>query len=129
MTDSSPVIAVVDDDASVCRALARLVRSLGMTASTFASGDDFLSALVGMPAFSPDCVILDVQMPGSNGIAVQARLRERIPAPPVVFITAHDAAEVREQALAAGAIAYLRKPISDDLLVRTLDQALRRETS
>lgn len=125
MPDPKPVIAIVDDDASVCKAMERLVRSLGMAASTFTSGDEFLSVVEGTPGYSPRCVILDVQMPGTNGLAVQARLGARMPSAAVVFITAHDAPGVRERALAAGAVAYLRKPFSDDVLVQILEQTMK----
>ncbi len=125
MTQPKPVIAIVDDDASVCKAMERLVRSLGMSASTFTSGDEFLSVVDGTPGFSPRCVILDVQMPGTNGLAVQARLLEKMPGACVVFITAYDAPGVRERALAAGAAAYLRKPFSDDVLVQILERAIK----
>ena len=97
-----------------------------MSPSTFTSGDEFLSLMDGAPGFAPACVILDVQMPGMNGLAVQARLARRTPPTPVVFITAHDAAGVRERALAAGALAYLRKPFSDEVLAQTLELSLRR---
>lgn len=124
-----PIIAIVDDDESVCKALERLVRSMGMQTSSFLSGDDFLSFIEGVRSFRPDCVILDVQMRGANGLAVQNRLRQRTPSPPVVFITAHDAPGVRERALAGGAAAFLRKPFSDDVLMKTLETVLKRRGS
>ena len=68
------MIAVVDDDESVCRALKRLVRSLGMDADTFASGRQFLELIEAMPSLVVDCVVLDVQMPGLTGLQVQAQL-------------------------------------------------------
>lgn len=124
MSDPKPVIAIVDDDASVCKAMERLVRSLGLSASTFTSGDEFLGVIEGAPGLSPRCVILDMQMPGTNGLAVQARLAMLAPLTIVVFITAHDAPGNRERALANGALAYLRKPFSDDVLAQILENAL-----
>jgi FixJ family two-component response regulator len=115
-------IAIVDDDASVCRALKRLVRSLGMEAETFASGREMLELMRVMPTFKPDCVVLDVQMPDIGGLELQRRL-----APsglPVIFITAHDDVGVRESALAAGAVAFMRKPFQDEILIRTLRAAV-----
>jgi len=77
-----PLIAIVDDDESVCRALERLLRSLGLAAESYASGADFMHRLEAFPVSRPDCVILDAQMPDMNGIEVQARLagvRQHIP--------------------------------------------------
>jgi FixJ family two-component response regulator len=122
MGAAKPFVVVVDDDASVGRAIKRLLRSVGIVADTFASGDEFLDTLSSMPSYRPDCVILDVQMPGSNGLEVQRRLAGQ--AVPVVFITAHDDAGVRDEALAAGAVAYLRKPFNDALFIRTVCAAL-----
>ena len=70
LSKSKPRIAIVDDDESVCRAVRRLVRSLGMDGETFSSGQNFLDTIEAMPSFRPDCLILDVQMPGMNGLAV-----------------------------------------------------------
>ena len=120
-----PLIAIVDDDESVCRAVRRLVRSLAMNAQTFKSGQDFLDLLHAMPSFEPDCLILDVQMQGINGFDVQEKLTKGGKTIPVIFITAHDEVGVREKALAAGAVAFLRKPFNDDLLIKTMDQAMK----
>jgi FixJ family two-component response regulator len=122
-----PLIAIVDDDESVCRALKRLIRSLGMTAETYVSSSEFVDLIEALPSFQPDCVVLDVQMPGMSGIEVQASIRKARGAIPVIFITAHDDRIVREQALAAGAVAFLRKPFNDALLIRTLAAALGRD--
>jgi FixJ family two-component response regulator len=116
----------VDDDESVCRAVRRLVRSVAMDAETFSSGQDFLDLLDAMPSFQPDCLILDVQMPGMNGLDVQERLAGSDNTVPVIFITAHDDVGVREKALAGGAVAFLRKPFNDELLIKTLREALKR---
>jgi CheY-like chemotaxis protein len=76
-----------------------------------------------------DCVIVDVQMPGMNGIEVQLRIRRIHKDIPVIFITAHDDRLAREQALAGGAVAFLLKPCNDALIIRTLDAALGRRGS
>lgn len=115
-------VAVVDDDESVGRAIKRLLRSVGIGADTFQSGDDFLDTLASMPSYRPACVILDIQMPGLNGLEVQRRLDGT--GMPVIVITAYDDVAVREQALAAGAIAYVRKPFNDALLIKTVCAAL-----
>jgi len=120
-----PRIAIVDDDESVCRAVKRLLRSFSMDAETFNSGQNFLDLVEAMPSFHPDCVILDVQMPGMNGLEVQHRLAMSGKTIPVIFITAHDELGVREKALAAGAVAFLRKPFDDQLLIKTLREAVK----
>ena len=123
---AKPQIAVVDDDESVCRALRRLLRSMAMDAEAFSSGQQFLDLLEAMPSYRPDCLILDVQMPGMNGLEVQQRLVKGGHRIPVVFITAHDDLGLREKALAAGAVAFLRKPFDDQLLIKTLREAVKR---
>lgn len=124
MSKSKPLIAIVDDDESVCRAMKRLVRSLGMDAAAFASGREFIDRVETTPSFQPDCLVLDVQMPGMNGLEVQERLASSGNPLPVIFITAHDEAGVRDRALAAGAVAFLRKPFNDELFIETLRVAL-----
>jgi FixJ family two-component response regulator len=123
-----PLIAIVDDDESVCRAMRRLLRSLGMDGETFGSGREFLDLLEAMPSFHADCLVLDVQMPGMNGLEVQDQLIKSGNPIPVIIITAHDEVEVREKALAAGAVAFLRKPFNDELLINTLREALKRSS-
>jgi FixJ family two-component response regulator len=125
LSKSKPLIAIVDDDESVCRAITRLVRSLGMEANAFASGREFIDLIKTLPSFVPDCVILDVQMPEMNGLEVQERLASSGNRLPVIFITAHDEAGVRDRALAAGALAFLRKPFNDELFITTLRLALK----
>jgi len=124
LSKSNPLIAIVDDDESVCRAISRLVRSLGMEANAFASGREFIDRIETTPSFQPDCVVLDVQMPGMNGLEVQERLASRGNRLPVIFITAHDEPGIRDRALAAGAVAFLRKPFNDESFITTLRLAL-----
>jgi FixJ family two-component response regulator len=124
MSKSKPTIAVVDDDASVCRALGRLVRSVGMNADTFTSGHEFIKHIQTMPSFRPDCVVLDVQMPGMNGLEVQEFLVRSENPLPVIFITAHDEAGVCERALQAGAVAFLRKPFNEEWFIKTLIEGI-----
>jgi FixJ family two-component response regulator len=124
---TKPLVAIVDDDESVCRAIKRLVRSLGMNGETFASGREFIDLIEGMPSFHPDCVVLDVQMPGVNGLEVQERLVNSGSRLPVIFITAHDDVGARERAMAAGAVAFLRKPFNDELFIKTLRMGLKRD--
>jgi FixJ family two-component response regulator len=122
-----PLIAIVDDDESVCRALKRLVRSLGMNAEIYVNGAEFVELIEDPPLFRPDCVVLDAQMPGMSGLEVQAGIFSLVGgAIPIIFVTAHDDRVIRAKALAAGAVAFLRKPFDDALFVRTLDAALGR---
>ena len=122
----TPHIAIVDDDESVCRAIKRLLRSVAMDADTFTSGQEFMDLLEATPSFHPECLILDVQMPGMNGLEVQERLIKKGQPLPIIFITAHDEEGVREQALALGAVAFLRKPFDDELMIRAVREALVR---
>jgi FixJ family two-component response regulator len=122
MSQVKPFVAVVDDDESVSRAIKRLLRSTGLAADTFKTGDDFLDMFDSIPSYRPACVVLDIQMPGSNGLEVQQRLAGS--GIPVVFITAHDETDVRKQALAAGAAAYLLKPFNDDVLIKAVRTAI-----
>jgi FixJ family two-component response regulator len=116
------LIAIIDDDASVCRALQRLVRSLGMRTSAFTSGESFLLSLAS--AERPDCALLDVQMPGMNGLEVQRRLALEGIALPLVFITAHEEDGIAERAIAAGAVGFLQKPFTDQSLIKLIRRAL-----
>jgi FixJ family two-component response regulator len=120
-----PVVAIVDDDVFVCRATKRLLCLLEIDAETFVSGQEFIDLFQAMPSFDPDCVILDVHMPGLNGLEVQERLNRTRPDIPIIFVTAADEVGIREQALAAGAVAFLRKPFNSDLLIKTLHAALK----
>ena len=95
-----------------------------MNADTFPSGRQFIDLVEAMPSLRVDCVVLDVQMPGLNGLQVQEQLARSGHRIPVVFITAHEESELREQALAAGALAFLRKPFNDELLIKILKVAL-----
>jgi FixJ family two-component response regulator len=99
-----------------------------MEAEAFTSGRDFIEFIDAMPSFQPDCLVLDVQMPGMNGLDVQEQLVSRSSRLPIVFITAHDEMGVRERALSAGALAFLRKPFNDELFIETLTTAVKRST-
>jgi len=118
---SPPLIAIVEDDSSVRKALARLLRASGLGADTYASGEEFLQAL---PGHAPDCLLLDLQLPGLNGLVVQLRLRQSGLKVPVVFISATEGLELRQQAMQSGALAWLRKPVDDQVLLNTINLAL-----
>ena len=122
MDVDKPFVAVVDDDTSVCRAIQRLLRSVGIAAGVFPSGDEFLDALWATPDYDPGCVILDIQMPGTDGVEVQRRLGGR--KLPAIFITVYDDDETRERVMAAGARAYVTKPFDDSVFIQSVCVAL-----
>lgn len=120
-----PLISVVDDDDSMRESLSGLIRSVGFNVMTFASAEKFLS---WPHRANSDCLILDVRMPGMNGLDLQRRLVcDRAPIP-VIFITAHGDEETRTQALAAGAVEYLLKPFSEEALLKAIDAAITSES-
>jgi FixJ family two-component response regulator len=118
----NPLIAVVDDDASMRGALQRLLRSVGLRAAVFASAEEFLQAgqLQGTA-----CVILDVRMPRMSGLELQRHLATTHCPIPLIFITAHGDEEARERALRAGAVDFLYKPFREELLLRAIQSALQ----
>ncbi|MCE9591671.1 MAG: response regulator [Planctomycetes bacterium] len=121
-----PLVAIVDDEEATARALRRLLRSAGFDAVTYASGASFFGSL---GSTQPDCVILDVHMPGMDGIEVQRRLAEINPRIPVLFLTGHDSAETRQLALSGGAVAYFTKPVDAQNLIDAINSALKGPTS
>jgi len=117
-----PFVAVVDDEESVRKALKRLLRAAGLEAESYATGQEFLTQAATR---EPDCVVLDLHMPVMSGSQLLAEIRKMPRRPPVVVITAHDVPEKRDECLAAGACAYLRKPLEDRLLLNAISAALR----
>jgi FixJ family two-component response regulator len=124
LSDISPLIHVVDDDPAVCRALKRLLRSWGMQVRTFSSGQEFLSDLGSL--HDADCSVIDVQMPGMTGLEVQEQMTRAGMDLPVIFITAHEGEGVEEHALREGAVGFLRKPFSDEVLVGLIRNTMQR---
>ncbi len=114
MTDPASIVYVIDDDPSVRKALGRLLKSAGIRAELFASAEEFLEySLLDVPA----CVILDVRMPGLNGLDLQRALAAREANLPIVFITGHGDIPMTVRAMKAGALDFLIKPFNDrDLL-------------
>ena len=111
----------MDDEEPIRKALQRLMRSAGLDAISFASGADFLTSLEGSV---PDCLILDLHMPGLNGFEVQTRLTQTHQALPVIVITGHDQPEGKTRVLAAGAAAYLRKPVDAEALLDAITSSI-----
>ena len=119
--DNQALVAIVDDDESFREALDSLLRLIGFRTAIFASARDFLDS----PQF-PDvsCVILDISMPGMDGLELQQHLVATHPIP-IIFITDLRDAKTREQAVRAGAISFLNKPVSEQILIDALNSALR----
>jgi FixJ family two-component response regulator len=120
-TDQAPLLAVVDDDADVRTALVRLVASAGFAVEAFASGAAFLQSVED---HEPDCVLLDLHMPGVNGFDVQRAMAPAHSSVPVIVITGHDTPDSRTRALGAGARSYLCKPVDQGLLLAAIDSAI-----
>jgi len=120
-----PVVFVIDDDESICRSLRRLMRSVGHQVRTFNSAQDFLNQRCQN---TPGCLVLDVRMPGMGGLELQKELVDSGSSMPIIFMSAHEDVLVWEQALKAGAIAFLQKPFEDQILVEKVGLALSRFT-
>jgi FixJ family two-component response regulator len=120
---SSPVISIVDDDASIRVATDNLLRSLGYTVHTFASAEEFLRS---SHFNDTSCVIADVQMPAMSGVELQALLLAQGHLVPFIFITAFPEETIRNRAMKAGAICFLTKPFDRLSLIKCLDTALQR---
>jgi FixJ family two-component response regulator len=115
------LISVVDDDESICRATTLLIESFGFRAAAFESAEIFLSS---GQLHDTSCLIVDVQMPGMDGLQLQSQLAAVGCRVPIIFITAYDDKESRRRAMQAGAVAFLGKPFSDEELLRTIHSAL-----
>jgi FixJ family two-component response regulator len=115
-----PLVYVIDDDASLLRALRRLLGAGGFRVCTFSSAEDFLESAKPTPA----CLVLDVHLGGLSGLDLQERLVAAGRRIPVVFITAHDDAVTRERARRSGAVDYLRKPFTEESLIAGIKRAL-----
>jgi FixJ family two-component response regulator len=116
------VISIIDDDASVREATAKLVRSLGYNTAVFASADEFLRS---GQVWESSCLITDLNMPGMNGADLQDRLIANGHQTPVIFMTAYSEDKIRDRVLDAGAFGFLSKPFNEDSLIECLDRALK----
>lgn len=120
MSRAEPIIHIVDDDAAVRDSLSLLLELKGIAARSYASAEAFLEAYDGQPG----CVVVDLRMPGMSGLALQAELKRRGIALPLVMVTAYGDVPTARAALKAGAYDFVEKPIEEDRLVATLQAAL-----
>ena len=121
-TDEAPLVAIVDDDASVRQSTHRLIRFFGYHAEAFASGEEFLASA---SAARTACLVLDVRMPDMDGLEVQRRLAERGVPISIVFLTGQASDEEERRARSAGAVEFLRKPVGKATLLQVLQKVFR----
>src|SRR6266404_3917911 len=117
------MVAIVDDDDSMRSALQGLLKAVGLPAQAFASGEEFLKS--GQRQ-NTACLIADIRMPGMSGLELQAQLNADRCRIPIIFITAHGDANLRMQALRAGAVEFMAKPFNDEALLESVRGALQR---
>lgn len=121
MPDTRRLIAVIDDEEPVRKALGRLLQSVKMTVLTFSGGSEFLAALA---TCRPDCAVLDLHMPGVSGFEVLEHIARMETPVPVVTITGHDTTDAEICVMRHGAAAYLRKPVNSGLLLEAISRAV-----
>ena len=123
-----PRVAVVDDEEPICRALRRLLQAAGFDVRTFTGGAQFLASLKQpqLTEHKPDCVVVDIHMPQVSGFDVLATVSRMQPPIPVIAMTGRHREETRQAMLAAGAVAYLTKPIDEPTLLEALKAAISR---
>ena len=119
---NQPLIAVVDDDLSVREALENLISSVGYGVELFTSAEAFLDS--DAPA-NTDCAVFDLRLPGMSGVELQRRLAAEGQSIPCIIITAQSDDQVQSEAVAAGAIAFLKKPFNEEVLLAAIDSALK----
>ena len=120
---TTPIVFVVDDDISVRESLELLIRGEGWEPETFASAQEFLAR---PRALVPSCLVLDVSLPGLNGLELQKRVAVERPDMPIIFITGYGDVPMTVQAMKAGAVEFLTKPFSDDVLLSAIRNAIKR---
>ncbi len=124
MSHTNPVIFVIDDEASVRKALGRVLRNAGYEVETCASAQEFLERT---PYDGPGCIILDFQMPGLTGIELQAKLTEAHCYLPVIFLSGHSDIPISVKAMKAGAVDFLTKPFKNPHLLEAVRVSLRKD--
>jgi FixJ family two-component response regulator len=124
MTRESPTVFVVDDEESVRKALARLMRSAGFTVAVFGSPQEFLQA---RNPDTPGCLVLDLAMPGLNGLELQQTLAAQGPGWPIIFLTGRADIPMSVQAMKQGALDFLTKPVNDENLLAAVRNAIEKD--
>jgi len=119
-----PTIHIVDDDDSFRRAISRLLQAAGFAVQAYASAGEFLLVHSGE---RPGCVLLDVQMPGLDGLELHAALAKQAVPLPVVFVTGHGDIPMSVRAMKTGAVDFLTKPVKREVLLRAVEAALARD--
>jgi FixJ family two-component response regulator len=122
MPNNGSIVFVVDDDISVRESLEALIKNAGWQAELFASAQDFL---LRAPAIVPSCLVLDVSLPGLDGLELQQRLADRT-GMPIIFITGHGDVPTSVRAMKAGAVEFLTKPFDDAVLLEAVEGAIER---
>jgi len=122
--DRTPTIHVVDDDASFQVAIARLLRATHYEVRTYANAGDFLLRL---PDDAPGCILLDLRMPGPTGLALQQALASRPDTLPIIFLSGHADVPATVQAMKAGAVDFLTKPVKREVLLHAIERALAQD--
>lgn len=125
MTESLSTVFVVDDDTSVRKSLVRLLKSAGYGTESFASADEFLERWNRNPV--PGCVLLDILMPGSDGLQLQQQLQTSADGLPIIFITGHGDIPSSVKAMKAGAVDFFPKPFDDEALLEAVREAIQRD--
>jgi FixJ family two-component response regulator len=123
MPPPTPIVFVVDDDISVRESLELLIQSAGWQPETFASAQEFLSR---PRSLVPSCLVLDISLPGINGLELQKRVVAERSDMPIIFITGHGDVPTSVEAMKAGAVEFLTKPFSDNVLLSAIGDALER---
>jgi len=126
MTQATPIVFVVDDDISVRESLQLLIQCEGWRPETFASAQEFLDRPRNLV---PSCLVLDVSLPGLNGLDLQKRVAVERPDMPIIFITGYGDVPTTVQAMKAGAVEFLTKPFGDNVLLSAIRHALDRSHS
>jgi FixJ family two-component response regulator len=124
MTDTDPIVFIVDDDDSVRKALTRLIKSVDLTVETFASAHDFLKR---DSHNGPACLVLDIRMPGLSGLDLQDELVAAGRTLPIIFISAHGNIPLSVRAMKAGAVDFIEKPFEDQTLLDAINQSLKKD--
>lgn len=122
---SGKTIYIIDDDLSVRTALSRLLRSMGWGAESFASASDFLNR--NPPPPGPGCILLDVRMPDLSGLDLQKELRSRKISTPIIFLSGQADIPISVQAMKAGAVDFLTKPVEEKALLESIQQAFEKD--